>query len=187
MYLPTMDDDLVAMIAALGWTDDELARAAFVDLGSGKGRAVLLAAMRGFREVVGVELSPVLHGIAEQNVATVRESGHLLAPVRLVLGDAADAELPAGPVVVYLYHPFRGEVARQVLDRVIASVEAAPRPAALLYCHPTLQPRIDPAELESRDVFAVHAAGARRTRHFEIGWTVLTNREWLAGWRATAV
>src|SRR5213075_1590677 len=42
MYLPSMDADLAAMIEALAW---DPRGSTFVDIGSGKGRAVFLAAM----------------------------------------------------------------------------------------------------------------------------------------------
>src|SRR3984957_17090364 len=41
----------------------------FVDLGSGKGRALLLASDYPFREIIGVELSPELDQIARANIA----------------------------------------------------------------------------------------------------------------------
>jgi SAM-dependent methyltransferase len=41
----------------------------FVDLGSGKGRVLLLAAELPFKEIIGVEFSPELHAIARSNIA----------------------------------------------------------------------------------------------------------------------
>src|SRR5271170_4175507 len=41
----------------------------FVDLGSGKGRALLLASDYPFSEIIGVELSPELDLIARSNIA----------------------------------------------------------------------------------------------------------------------
>src|SRR6266496_57342 len=41
----------------------------FLDLGSGKGRTLLMASDYPFRRVVGVELLPALHGIAVRNLA----------------------------------------------------------------------------------------------------------------------
>src|SRR5579863_10298253 len=42
---------------------------AFIDLGAGMGRAVLLASEMPFREVIGVELNPTLARIARRNLA----------------------------------------------------------------------------------------------------------------------
>jgi SAM-dependent methyltransferase len=179
MYLPTMDQDLDAMLAALPWSAAVRSRATFVDLGSGKGRVVLMAAMRCFREVVGVELSPVLHAAAAENVARVDAAGALSSPVRLVLGDATEVDAPDGPLVAYLYHPFHQDLAAGVVDRLVASLAAAPRPLAVLYGHPTLQAPYDDSIFTRHGVLVLAAAGARRTRHFALGWSVWTNQAWL--------
>ena len=44
-------------------------RFTFVDVGSGKGRALLLASEYAFQEIIGVELSPELDRIARSNIA----------------------------------------------------------------------------------------------------------------------
>ena len=44
-------------------------RFTFVDVGSGKGRALLLASDYPFREIIGVELSPDLDRVARSNIA----------------------------------------------------------------------------------------------------------------------
>jgi SAM-dependent methyltransferase len=180
IYLPTMDQDLESLLDALDWSPQLIREASFVDLGSGKGRAVFLAAMRRFRQVIGVELSPVLHQVATANLEVMRESGALVAPVRFVQGDATEYEVPEGPVVTYLYHPFREPIAEQAIGRLVSSLYSNPRPAAVLYCHPTLQTALRPDVFESHGVFGLHAEGARKTRRFQIGWTIWTNHQWLA-------
>jgi SAM-dependent methyltransferase len=180
MYLPSLGDDLDAMLAALAWPESLARDATFVDIGSGKGRVVLLAAMRRFREVVGVELSPVLHRIAGRNLDIVQASGALVSPARLTLGDATELDVPHGPLIAYLYHPFREPIAAVVVDRIVASLAASPRPAAILYGHPTLQQPIDPAVFARGGMFDARAHGERRTRRYRIGWSVWTNDAWLA-------
>lgn len=87
----------------------------FVDMGSGMGRAVLLAAEFPFRAVIGVELHPTLARIARKNVALWRAAGRACAPMRVVCGDVADFYLPAGPCVVFLFNPFGAPVLRRML------------------------------------------------------------------------
>ncbi len=178
MYLPTMDQDLEAMLAALPWPNDLRHQASFVDLGSGKGRVVFLAAMRRFFEVVGVELSPVLHRVARANLEIMARGDALRTPVRLIQNDAAAFEPPDNPVVIYMYHPFRGEIAERAIARLVGSLVRLPRPAAILYGHPTLQPRLDDRMFTVGGVFDAAAEGARQTRHFRIGWTIFTNDRW---------
>lgn len=186
MYLPSMDGDLDAMFDALGWPVARLRETTFVDLGSGKGRAVFLAAMRPLRAAIGVELSPVLHGIAERNLEVMTASRALLAPVKLELGDATAFAVPRGPLIVYLYHPFRESIAAKVIDRVVASVAGAPRPVAILYAHPTLQRCLDEDVFARGGLFRRVHAGARETRRFRIGWTIWTNEAWLAQLQETS-
>ncbi len=180
MYLPSMDDDLDAMLAALAWPDEQIRRATFIDVGSGKGRALFLAAMRPFRAARGVELSPVLHAIAERNLAIMRRHRALAAPIELELADATALTVPGGPLVVYLYHPFREPIAAKVIDRLVAAVAARPRPAAILYGHPTLQRPLDEDVFCRGGLFRRQQVGARITRSFTIGWSIWSNQEWLA-------
>ena len=179
MYLPTMDEDLETILDALPWPDSLRRRSTFVDLGSGKGRAVFLAAMRQFRAVLGVELSPVLHEVAKRNLEIMRSAGVLESPVNMLLADATELEPPDGPLLTYMYHPFRDSIAAEVMAGLVLSLERNPRPAGILYCHPTLQPCIDPEVFTVSGVFRCAAEGERRTRRFRVGWTVFTNDDWL--------
>jgi SAM-dependent methyltransferase len=180
MYLPSMDRDVDAMLDALAWPEARVRAATFVDIGSGKGRAVFLAGMRPLRDVIGVELSPVLHATAERNLDLMRASGALAAPVTFRLADATTFDVPHGPLIVYLYHPFREPIAAKVVDRIVSSIAGAPRPVAILYGHPTLQRSLDEDVFARGGLFRRVHAGARTTRHFQIGWTIWTNEAWLA-------
>ena len=107
--------------------------ATFVDLGSGKGRTLLVAAELPFAEVVGVEYSAALHAIATRNDELTRDLGWRRAPVRLVHGDATTFPLPPGPCVVYLNNPFSGRVFAEVLANLEASLREEPRPLVVAY------------------------------------------------------
>ncbi len=125
----------------------------FVDLGCGKGRAVLMAAGWPFRKVIGVELHPGLARTAESNLRAWEQAGKCLSPGYIVCGDATEFEFPEGPCLLYLFNPF----ARPVLDKLIGRLEASfrDRPELLdvVYFNP-----------ESADAF--EASGA-----FELIWS----------------
>jgi SAM-dependent methyltransferase len=104
----------------------------FVDVGCGKGRALLLASELPWREVVGVELDAGLAAVAERNVAQWVAAGRALAPMRVVCGDAATVALPEGPLVVYLFNPFQAPVLRALLERL----QHRAAPVEVLYLHP---------------------------------------------------
>jgi SAM-dependent methyltransferase len=88
----------------------------FLDLGCGKGRAVLLASEFGFREAVGVELNSGLAEIARANAAIWTAAGRARSPIRIVCGDATEVEWPSGPCLAYMYNPFAEAVMRAVME-----------------------------------------------------------------------
>jgi SAM-dependent methyltransferase len=115
---------------------------AFVDLGSGKGRAVLLASSYGFAKVIGVELSTELHAIAQQNVRSFTSRARSVSPIELVCGDARTYELPRRNLIVFLYNPFIGEVLEDVATRLERFVSAEPADLWLLYRNPQCADRM---------------------------------------------
>ncbi|HEX8215296.1 MAG TPA: hypothetical protein VF582_07495 [Allosphingosinicella sp.] len=90
----------------------------FVDLGSGKGRSLLLAALAGFSRVVGVELDPELDRVARRNIEIFKRQ-HPLADFIAVNGDATTFEFPPVPTLLFLNNPFD----EHLLDKVLANVE----------------------------------------------------------------
>ena len=87
---------------------EDLGRFSFVDFGSGKGRVLLVASHYPFREVVGVEFSPELHEIAEDNIRRYQSPARRCPHVRSVCADAATFALPAPDCVLYFNNPFAG-------------------------------------------------------------------------------
>jgi SAM-dependent methyltransferase len=109
----------------------------FIDLGSGKGRALLIASGYPFRSIIGVELSTKLHEISLSNLATFRGEKRCL-DVRSIQGDATEFNFPAGPLVVYLWNSFDGPVFTAVLANLEATLAREPREIFILYIEPTL-------------------------------------------------
>lgn len=105
----------------------------FVDLGSGKGRALLMASDQPFRRIVGVEFMPDLHRAAQQNIAHYSNDRQQCKQIKSLLMDVRDFEFPAGPLVVYLFNPFPEPVFARVLENLRVSVEQDPRPVFVAY------------------------------------------------------
>lgn len=107
----------------------------FLDVGAGKGRAMLLASQHPFLRVEGIELNPGLVSIAETNLRLwqVDPEAQALAPLRLREGDATRLPLPPEPVLAYLFHPFEAKLLRRFLRHVTRSRAASPRPFDLVY------------------------------------------------------
>ena len=96
----------------------QIERFTFLDVGAGKGRAMLCAAQQPFAHVAGIELNPGLAAIARSNMEAFAASGEALAPVSLLEGDALAVALPAGPLLAFLFHPFEAPVLRRFLARL---------------------------------------------------------------------
>jgi SAM-dependent methyltransferase len=108
----------------------------FVDLGSGKGRALMLAASYPFKRIVGVEFSPVLNQAAAKNIEQYLSVTGGPDIFELHEGDAAAYVFPAEPLAIFLYNPFSEPVLTQVLDHLSASIEANPRDLVVFYRTP---------------------------------------------------
>jgi SAM-dependent methyltransferase len=112
----------------------------FVDIGSGMGRVVFMAARRPFKRVIGVERSLRLNEVARGIVDRKRR---LLAcqDVALLTVDALEWDVPDDVTVVYLFCPFPDTVFQRLVDRLIASIDHAPRHLRVVYNFSTVQDR----------------------------------------------
>ncbi len=108
----------------------------FIDLGCGKGRALLLAAEAGFRHIIGVELLPSLHHLAEENVHQYGLQSGTQARISLWCEDARIFAFPSEPTVLFLFNPFPEATLAAVLDRFETSLAAMPRAAWIVYHNP---------------------------------------------------
>jgi SAM-dependent methyltransferase len=112
----------------------------FIDLGSGLGRPLLLAAELGFSRVIGVELDESLIRRAQRNLN--RWSRRNLPrsnsdqKFSLLHQDAASVNYPDSPLVVFLANPFGEHTLRHVLEGLLESHELRPRPIWLCYVNP---------------------------------------------------
>ena len=108
----------------------------FVDLGCGKGRPMFVASEFRFKAILGVELSPRLAGIAADNARIMRLRYPQRVPVQVVTGDASTYALPAGDVVLLLYHPFGRPLIRKVVGNVERALAGSPCRVFVVYCNP---------------------------------------------------
>ena len=122
---------LVEAVLRLAGERLALADCGFVDLGSGKGKALIAAAGHPFRSVRGVEISARLHRTATRNL---RRLG-LEERVALVQGSAADLALRPHERVLYLFNPFTGDILERVLERIGTARREGP--GLLIYVNPT--------------------------------------------------
>lgn len=122
----------------------------FIDLGSGKGRALLIASDYPFHAIVGVELSPELQAIAVANIARYRGPAQQCQNLRSIEADATEFTFPNGPLVVYLWNPFEAPVFTRVLANLEADLARQPRDAYLVYVQPNLERLLEASSSWSR-------------------------------------
>jgi hypothetical protein len=108
----------------------------FIDFGSGMGRALLLASDYPFKEIVGVEFSPDLHLIAEENIRRYKSATQRCKNITSICTDATLFPIPKERAIFYFNDPFRAEVMRSVLSNIHISVEESPRELFFIYLNP---------------------------------------------------
>ncbi|HXC97430.1 MAG TPA: class I SAM-dependent methyltransferase [Edaphobacter sp.] len=128
----------------------------FLDIGAGKGRAMLIASELPFRRVIGIELNPDLADIAQRNLE-IWQSEHAadstappITNIILYQQDILTFDLPDTPTVAFLYHPFEAPVFKHLLRRIEAQFARRPGTLDLLYVN-----------AECRDILDKHPAFVR--------------------------
>lgn len=117
----------------------------FIDLGSGKGRALLLASQFPFKRIIGVELSENLHMIACRNIQIYRDEGQYCHNIQSICEDVAKYEIPYEKTVFYLFNPFDEYVMRAALLNIEYSISKYPRDIYICYLKPVYRHVFDRA------------------------------------------
>jgi SAM-dependent methyltransferase len=110
-----------------------LAEYTFVDVGSGKGAAVLMASEFGFRRLVGVELAEELVRIAKLNTERFnRKTGKTIVP-EWVQTDFFKWKIPSEPQLFFFNNPFPPDLTVKALAVLESSLASQPHSALLVF------------------------------------------------------
>jgi SAM-dependent methyltransferase len=142
-YIPTTPRSGRYMLRDLPVTD--VSNYTFIDIGSGKGRMLLLAAELPFRRIIGVEFASDLDVLARRNVKTYRNSKQVCFQIEPVHMDATEYEFPDEPLFIYLFYPFKVNVMKPVMQNLNRSLAEHPRDVILLYRNPVLSNVVEAA------------------------------------------
>ena len=93
----------------------------FLDIGSGMGKVLFMAADHPFKRIVGIEYARGLHDVAIRNVSTYRSSRQRCTVIEPVHADALEYELPDGPLVLFIFNALAKEIMGELLKRVDAA------------------------------------------------------------------
>ncbi len=118
---------------AMAQLDIDPRRYSFIDYGSGKGKATLMASDYPFKTIIGLEYAKRLHDIAAENCRTYRSADQQCHSLKQVLGDALDYTPPPGPIVCFMCNPFDETTLRTVFNNWRARYEGGEREIRILY------------------------------------------------------
>lgn len=107
----------------------------FVDIGSGKGRVLLIAAEYGFQKIIGIELSPNLYQISKKNVNTFLQKRSITAEIDILNIDALDYNYTDNEAIFFLYNPFDEHILKQIVLNIKSSLNRNKRDIKIIYAN----------------------------------------------------
>lgn len=141
--------------AIMGSLPIDFSQFTFIDIGSGKGRALLLASEFPFRRIVGIELLPELNRIAQENIRKMSAIHERTIPAESICADATTFAFPDEPVLLYMFHPLPECGFRKVISNLQSSLRQYPRPGLIVYLNPIFE-MILAAEKNFKKVTGTH-------------------------------
>ena len=135
-YQPTEPALFKEMMACLNIDFQEFT---FIDIGSGKGRVLLMAADYPFRRILGIELLPGLHRVAQENLSVYKSASQQCFALEARCGDAREFVFPPEPTVLYLFNPLPEPGVVDVMASLDRSLSQYPRSVHLVYRNPLFE------------------------------------------------
>jgi SAM-dependent methyltransferase len=108
----------------------------FIDIGSGKGRVLFVAAEFPFRKVIGVEFAIHIHQQALQNIQRFSGWKRKCSTIESLNDNAAEFEFPNENLVIYLCNPFGPEIMARMLANLAQSLDRHPRHVIMILLWP---------------------------------------------------
>lgn len=131
----------------------------FVDIGSGKGKVLFMAAELPFKRIVGIEYAQGLHEIAVRNVASYRSSAKRCDLIEPIHADALNYQLPQGPLVLFIFNALAKEIMLEFLKKLDDGVASEPnRPVLLIYTNVRSVKEVGDVFSQFRNLTAVRSA-----------------------------
>ncbi len=118
---------------AMARLDIDPQRYSFLDYGSGKGKAMLMASDLPFKTIIGLEYAKRLHEIATENCRTYRSADQRCHSLQPILADVLDYIPPPGPIVCFMCNPFDETTLRAVFKNWRARYQKGEQEILILY------------------------------------------------------
>lgn len=111
-------------------------RFAFVDIGCGKGRPLLVASELPYVSITGIELSQELVQVARRNASTLAKRFPGRTAIAVVVGNAAEYQLEQERVVLFYYHAFGRETLSAFVGHLERQLTGTSRQLFFVYVNP---------------------------------------------------
>jgi hypothetical protein len=135
---------------ALARLDIDFRRYTFIDYGSGKGKAMLMAASRPFKAIIGIEYARHLHETATANCQTYRNPDQQCHSLLPIFSDVLNYPPPPGPIICFMCNPFDQKTMRAVFNNWRMRYQSGETEIRILY--PNMRDIAESAEvLEEQD------------------------------------
>ena len=139
LHSPYQPSDPALFHEILASLQVDLREFTFIDVGSGKGRVLLMAADYPFRRILGLELLPELNRVAQENLRKYQSAAQQCFNIESVCADARTFVIPPEPIVLYLFNPLPESGLLQLLNNLEHSLKECPRKVYVLYHNPLLE------------------------------------------------
>lgn len=132
-YVPSTFSAVSASLRHLRLLDADvnLSQCGFVDIGAGKGKALIAAAREPFAYLIGIEIDK---GLQSKAVANLRRL-NLQQRVTVHLADASDYRPQVDDRIFYFFNPFTGDTLEKCLSGIACSSVGTKR--FVIYLNPT--------------------------------------------------
>ena len=107
----------------------------FLDIGSGKGRALCVAAHQGFKQVTGLDFSKSLCNAATENLTKTKEQVSSFS-FKVINNDAFYFEIPDDVDCIFFFNPFDEIIMKRVTKNIQHSYNKKPRTLHIIYLNP---------------------------------------------------
>ena len=107
----------------------------FLDIGCGKGRALCVAAHKGFGKVTGIDFSKEFCKAAEENLFITQKKKPEIQ-YKVINNDAFYFEIPNDVDCIFMFNPFDDVIMSGVAENILESFEINPRHITIIYVNP---------------------------------------------------
>ena len=112
-----------------------LANIHFLDIGCGKGRAMCVAAHKGFRKITGIDFSKKLCEAAEHNCLITQRKIPAIE-FKIINNDAFYYDISEDVDCIFMFNPFDEIIMSGVANNINESLRQHPRKMKIIYVNP---------------------------------------------------